>query len=84
MANESSKTKRQWGELERSVLQGEGIDIGCGTDPVLPGVMPFDLAHGDANEIRATSTGSSTSSTPPIASSTCATRAPPSRSGGSS
>jgi len=51
MANESSKTRRQWGALERSVLQGEGIDIGCGPDPVLPGVMPFDVAHGDANEI---------------------------------
>ncbi len=51
MANESSKTKKVWGELERSVLQGEGIDIGCGADPVLPGVMPFDLAQGDANEI---------------------------------
>jgi SAM-dependent methyltransferase len=51
MAHESSKTKRHWGELERSVLKGEGIDIGCGTDPVLPGVVPFDLAHGDANEI---------------------------------
>jgi SAM-dependent methyltransferase len=51
MAHESSKTKKVWGELERSVLRGEGIDIGCGTDPVLPGVMPFDLAHGDANEI---------------------------------
>ncbi len=51
MANESSKTKKVWGELERSVLRGEGIDIGCGADPVLPGVMPFDLAQGDANEI---------------------------------
>ena len=52
MANESSKTKKVWGELERSVLQGEGIDIGCGADAVLPGVMPFDLAQGDANRIR--------------------------------
>jgi SAM-dependent methyltransferase len=51
MANESSKTKKAWGELERSALRGEGIDIGCGADPVLPGVMPFDLAQGDANEI---------------------------------
>jgi SAM-dependent methyltransferase len=51
MAHESSKTRRQWGELERSVLRGEGIDIGCGTDPVLPEVVPFDLAQGDANEI---------------------------------
>lgn len=51
MADETSKTKRVWGELERSVLQGEGIDIGCGPDPVFPHVMPFDLAHGDANEV---------------------------------
>lgn len=51
MANESSKTKKVWGDLERSVLRGEGIDIGCGADPVLPGVMPFDIADGDANEI---------------------------------
>ena len=51
MANESTKTKKVWGELERSVLQGEGIDIGCGPDPVFPHVVPFDLAHGDANEI---------------------------------
>ena len=51
MANESTKTKKVWGELERSVLQGEGIDIGCGADPVLPGVMPFDLAQGDANRV---------------------------------
>ena len=51
MANESSKTRRQWGPLEHAVLQGEGIDIGCGPDPVLPHVMPFDLAQGDANEI---------------------------------
>jgi len=51
MAHESSKTKKVWGELERSALQGEGIDIGCGADPVFPHVMPFDLAQGDANEI---------------------------------
>ena len=51
MAHESSKTKKVWGALEHSVLQGEGIDIGCGTDPVYPHVMPFDLADGDANEI---------------------------------
>ena len=51
MANESSKTRKLWGALERAVLQGEGIDIGCGSDPVLPGVMPFDIADGDANEI---------------------------------
>jgi SAM-dependent methyltransferase len=51
MAYESSKTKKVWGELERSVLVGEGIDIGCGPDPVFPHVMTFDLPDGDANEI---------------------------------
>lgn len=51
MARESSKTRKLWGALEQLVLQGEGIDIGCGPDPVLPGVMPFDRAQGDANEI---------------------------------
>lgn len=53
MAHESSKTKKVWGDLERSVLRGEGIDIGCGPDPVFPHVMPFDLADGDANDILA-------------------------------
>jgi SAM-dependent methyltransferase len=52
MPDESSKTKRLWGALEASVLRGEGIDIGCGTDPVFPGVTQFDLAQGDANHIR--------------------------------
>lgn len=52
MANESSKAMKLWGALEHSVLVGEGIDIGCGPDPVLPGVTPFDLAQGDANEIQ--------------------------------
>ena len=51
MAYETSKTKTLWGELEHSVLKGEGLDIGCGPDPVFPGVMPFDLSHGDANHV---------------------------------
>ena len=51
MASESSKTRKVWGDLERSVLRGEGIDIGCGADPVLPGVMRFDVEQGDANRI---------------------------------
>ena len=33
------------------MLNGEGLDIGCGPDPVFPDVMPFDLSHGDANRI---------------------------------
>lgn len=49
--NEASKAKRHWGELEALVLRGKGIDIGCGPDPVLPDVRPFDTQHGDANRI---------------------------------
>lgn len=49
--NEASKTKRIWTEFELGLLQGEGIDIGCGPDPVFPGVTPFDLQQGDANRI---------------------------------
>jgi SAM-dependent methyltransferase len=49
--HEASKTKMLWGELELSVLAGDGIDIGCGTDPVTPHVRRFDMADGDANEI---------------------------------
>jgi SAM-dependent methyltransferase len=51
MADESSKTRRLWGDLEASVLRGDGIDIGCGTDPVFPDVTRFDLAQGDANHV---------------------------------
>ena len=51
MSRESSKTRQLWGPLEHSVLSGKGIDIGCGDDPVLPNAMPFDRAHGDANDI---------------------------------
>ena len=49
--NETSKSRRIWGELERSVLTGSGIDIGCGPDPVMPTARRFDLEHGDANVI---------------------------------
>lgn len=49
--NETSKTRRIWGELERSVLQGRGIDIGCGPDPVTPDARGFDVGDGDANRI---------------------------------
>lgn len=49
--NETSKTKTFWGETEKSVLVGRGIDIGCGTDPVLPSALPFDVETGDANDI---------------------------------
>ena len=49
--NEASKTRRLWTDLEIGILQGKGIDIGCGDDPVTASVRPFDRAHGDANVI---------------------------------
>lgn len=49
--DEATKTRNIWGDLERSILCGEGIDIGAGKDPVLPDVRRFDVEHGDANEI---------------------------------
>src|SRR4051812_17208610 len=49
--NETSKTKLIWGSLERSILVGQGIDIGCGEDPVIPNARRFDVEDGDANNI---------------------------------
>jgi SAM-dependent methyltransferase len=49
--NETSKSKKYWGNLEKRVLAGNGIDIGCGADPVTPDARPFDKKHGDANVI---------------------------------
>lgn len=49
--DETSKTRRLWGEPEWSILRGKGIDIGCGPDPVTPDVRRFDLGDGDANRI---------------------------------
>jgi SAM-dependent methyltransferase len=49
--DETSKSKKTWGPVELAVLQGSGIDIGCGPDPVFPNVRRFDLAEGDANTI---------------------------------
>jgi SAM-dependent methyltransferase len=51
--DETSKTKKIWSKTEWSYLQGEGIDIGCGADPVTPDAQPFDVVHGDANNITA-------------------------------
>lgn len=51
MSNETSKTKKIWSDTEKSYLQGDGIDIGCGNDPVFSHVQPFDQQHGDANHI---------------------------------
>jgi SAM-dependent methyltransferase len=49
--NETTKSRQLWGELEKSILTGKGIDIGCGPDPVTPNVCKFDVESGDANEI---------------------------------
>lgn len=51
--NEASKTRTLWGPRERAWLEGKGLDIGCGPDPILPGVRAFDVGDGDANEITA-------------------------------
>lgn len=47
--NESSKSQTYWGPVEKQAVQGSGIDIGCGPDPVTPNARRFDLEHGDAN-----------------------------------
>lgn len=49
--NESTKAKVHWGAVERQAIQGNGIDIGCGPDPVTPTARRFDLEDGDANVI---------------------------------
>jgi len=49
--DEASKTKKTWGDLEKSIVNGKGIDIGCGPDPVTPNVRRFDIEDGDANHI---------------------------------
>jgi SAM-dependent methyltransferase len=51
MGNEASKTAEIWGEDVQSLLKGEGLDIGAGADPIVPGVRTFDQAQGDANRI---------------------------------
>lgn len=49
--DETTKTKRLLTEFEASILQGKGIDIGCGPDPVRPDALGFDLDQGDAGHI---------------------------------
>jgi len=51
MGYEASKTKEILTEEELALFSGEGIDIGCGLDPIMPSARPFDMEHGDANEI---------------------------------
>ena len=49
--HEATKTRNLWTDRELQILRGTGIDIGCGKDPVIPGVRPFEKEHGDANAI---------------------------------
>jgi SAM-dependent methyltransferase len=50
--NEASKTLSFRGlDFVDRYLRGKVLDIGCGTDLVVPAAQPFDLAHGDANRI---------------------------------
>jgi SAM-dependent methyltransferase len=49
--DETSKTRKIWSSLERDIIKGNGIDIGCGPDPVTADVRRFDLEDGDANRI---------------------------------
>jgi SAM-dependent methyltransferase len=51
--NESSKTRRIRGtEFNQRYLDGKSvIDIGCGTDMVVPWATPFDVVDGDANRL---------------------------------
>lgn len=51
MGQEASKTRKLLGEYEKKVLLGDGIDIGCGDDPITESVAKFDVEDGDANEI---------------------------------
>lgn len=52
MSQEASKTRRvRGGIFEERYLRGRVIDIGCGPDLVVPHAEPFDLQHGDAQEI---------------------------------
>jgi SAM-dependent methyltransferase len=49
--NEASKLRNLLTDEERAWFVGDGIDIGCGPDPIFPGVRRFDVEHGDANHI---------------------------------
>jgi SAM-dependent methyltransferase len=49
--NETTKARQYWGPVEREATSGNGIDIGCGPDPVTPTARRFDIEDGDANVI---------------------------------
>jgi SAM-dependent methyltransferase len=49
---EASKTNRARDDAFRAAyFAGSVLDIGSGTDPVVPHARPFDREHGDANHI---------------------------------
>lgn len=49
--DEASKTRALWGKDVLSLMTGDGLDIGCGPDPIFPNVDRFDKEDGDANVI---------------------------------
>jgi SAM-dependent methyltransferase len=52
MTNEASKTRAVRGkDFDETYLRGRVIDIGCGPDLIVAHAEPFDLGHGDAQEI---------------------------------
>lgn len=52
MTDEASKTRAvRGGDFDRRYLAGRVIDIGCGKDPIVAHAEPFDLEHGNAEEI---------------------------------
>jgi SAM-dependent methyltransferase len=52
LTDEASKTRAVRGaQFAQVYLQGAVIDIGCGPDPIVAHAEPFDLQHGDAQEI---------------------------------
>jgi SAM-dependent methyltransferase len=54
MTNEASKTRSVRGpHFENTYLRGKVIDIGCGPDPIVAHAEPFDVQHGDAQNIAA-------------------------------
>lgn len=53
MSREASKTRALWGASVLALLQGDGLDVGCGDDPVLPHAERFDKPQGDAQRLSA-------------------------------
>ena len=49
--NGASKTLSVISDSHKKLLQGKGIDIGSGPYPVVQNAEPFDVIHGDADNI---------------------------------